>query len=125
MVFDDFRETFDGITKVIAHGGAGRDTFDAEFLLDVEVEFHGGEGKDRLIAGSFGGMLYGDAGDDILDASSSDLRTFLWGGDGDDRLMGGYADDELRGEMGDDRLTGGFGNDLIDGGKVQIHSAEE
>ncbi len=79
--------------------------------------------------------LFGDTGDDVVDASSAPftLRLFggpgqdtllggagadmLDGGPGADRLLGGGGDDDLWGDDGDDVLDGGPGCDFADGGE--------
>ena len=50
-------------------------------------------------------MIYGDAGNDLLD-----------GEDGEDRLFGGIGNDSLLGRAGDDWLDGGEGVDTLNGG---------
>jgi Ca2+-binding RTX toxin-like protein len=60
----------------------------------------------------------GQAGDDVLDASSglaNSVPLTLDGGEGDDVLLGGAGDDTLRGGAGDDVLIGGPGQDILDG----------
>ncbi|WP_375473913.1 DUF4347 domain-containing protein [uncultured Nostoc sp.] len=126
--FEDYYQTFEGVTKVVADGGAGDDTFDASRLFDIGVEFTGGAGKDKLILGTGGGIADGGDGDDVLDASVSWLldtkdtrytnyrNTFkgatLIGGAGRDKLIGSIANDVLRGGIGIDNLSGGGGNDI-------------
>ena len=71
--------------------------------------------------GEFSGLtravVYGQAGDDDLDATgSTDLALELYGGAGDDRLKGGSKDDILDGGAGDDELLGGLGRDILIGG---------
>lgn len=71
-------------------------------------------GKDRLAAGSRGGNLFGDAGDDVLVGKAGQDR--LTGGSGSDSLYGGAAMDALRGGEGDDFLDEGAGHGDLDGG---------
>ena len=52
-------------------------------------------------------MLFGQAGDDILN-----------GGGGNDALFGGAGDDDLRGNSGRDLLLGEAGDDALDGGRL-------
>lgn len=114
--FDGYYQTFSGVTKVVAYGGAGNDTFDASRLKGIEVEFHGGDGDDTLIAGTGKAILHGGIGNDNLDASRSLLAALLDGGDGDDIMKGGIGADTLKGGKGNDNLSGGDGNDTLDGG---------
>lgn len=115
--YDGYYQVFSGVTKVVADGGAGDDTFDASRLSNVTLEFSGGAGNDTLIAGSGAAIFDGGAGDDKLDATKSTQASHLKGGAGDDNLIGGTAGDILEGEDGDDRLSGGGGNDRLDGGR--------
>jgi acrosin len=135
--YDGYYQLFSGVTKVIAHGGAGDDTFDASRLDNILVEFYGGTGNDKLITGNAGGFLDGGDGNDTLDASassgvininqlSSEARqiigavisgsSWLIGGKGDDNLKGGKGIDRLIGGDGEDKLSGGAGDDYLDGG---------
>ena len=62
--------------------------------------------------------VYGGAGNDILDFSSSFLKCTpisLNGQAGDDVLWGGISNDTLNGGTGSDRLNGGLGNDVLMG----------
>ena len=62
-------------------------------------------------------LIYGQAGDDRLTVGPlMTLPSWLFGGEGDDRLTGGLGDDVLDGGPGDDRLDGSFGRDLLIGG---------
>jgi hypothetical protein len=79
---------------------------------------------DQLRAGSAGGVLFGLAGNDVLE--SADGQDILVGGAGNDILFAGYGSDILDGGDGDDILDGGYsdadtvrggaGNDSIDAG---------
>ena len=71
--------------------------------------------------GEFDGLtravVYGQAGDDNLDATgSTDVALELYGGAGNDHLKGGSKDDILDGGAGDDELLGGQGRDILIGG---------
>ena len=63
-------------------------------------------------------VVLGQAGDDVVDASTlvAPARVEADGGDGDDILIGGNGDDVLRGAAGDDVLIGGAGTDVLNGG---------
>ncbi|MFN8832061.1 MAG: calcium-binding protein [Labrys sp. (in: a-proteobacteria)] len=59
-------------------------------------------------------MLYGDAGNDVVDGGSGNDQ--LWGGLGADTLYGGSGDDTLSSGGGDgigDKLYGGSNNDTF------------
>jgi Ca2+-binding RTX toxin-like protein len=60
-------------------------------------------------AGTVGGSIYGDAGNDTLLAGAGDDH--IYGGYGNDTLSGGAGDDMLDGGVGADNLYGGTGND--------------
>ncbi|NJL77787.1 MAG: hypothetical protein HC917_01015 [Richelia sp. SM2_1_7] len=124
--FEDYYQEFTGVTKVVADGGAGDDTFDATRLFGIGVEITGGAGKDTILFGTGGGIADGGDGDDLLDASVSWLldtkdarfqqfRNFkgatLIGGAGRDKLIGSIANDVLRGGIGIDNISGGGGDD--------------
>ncbi|WP_155589828.1 calcium-binding protein [Streptomyces cavernae] len=57
--------------------------------------------------------VYGGAGNDSVNALSSDVRVVLSGDDGNDSLMGGDDGDTMSGGRGNDTMIGGAGNDLI------------
>ena len=106
----DNAQTFDGITSIVANGGAGDDIIDLSGLNDatITVVIHGGDGNDTIIGpkaskcsmncGSSDptkpeifAQLYGDGGDDTL-VDSSTQNDLLSGGDGQDTLYGRNAD---------------------------------
>jgi Ca2+-binding RTX toxin-like protein len=77
--------------------------------LSAQIGIEGGEPEDQLI-------VYGLAGDDVIDAStlpSGTLGLILDGGDGNDVLLGGAGNDTLRDGAGDDILEGGAGNNVL------------
>ncbi len=60
-------------------------------------------------------LVFGGAGDDVIDASSAEAGVSLAGRAGDDTLIGSPFDDYLRGELGADSLDCGEGkNDMYD-----------
>lgn len=81
---------------------------------DERTYLWGLKGNDRLAAGTRGGNLYGDAGDDVLVGREGQDR--LTGGKGSDSLYGGAAMDMLRGGEGDDLLDEGVGHGDLNGG---------
>lgn len=88
-----------------------------------DVVFYIGDDLYDGSAGSVGGTVYGNAGNDILRAGAGNDRLeggygndVLSAGAGNDRLDGGLNSDVLDGGVGDDILIGGGGNDRLDGG---------
>jgi hypothetical protein len=65
----------------------------------------------------YGGIVFfsGGKGDDYFQ-NNTDLRSYAWGGDGNDTLIGGTNQDALFGEDGNDALYGGGGKDFLFGG---------
>jgi Ca2+-binding RTX toxin-like protein len=61
-------------------------------------------------------IINGDAGDDVIDASSSTYGYILNGGADDDQLFGGFGADTIRGDGGEDVIVGGADSDRLDGG---------
>ena len=57
--------------------------------------------------------LYGDEGDDFIDAGGDTDLAF--GGGGNDEMYGGEGPDELHGQSGDDLISGGSGSDVLVG----------
>jgi Ca2+-binding RTX toxin-like protein len=71
----------------------------------------GGQGNDRINAGTGRDRAIGGAGDDRIGGGS--LGDTLIGGRGDDRIWAGGGWDTLYGRHGADVLVGGGGNDPI------------
>lgn len=90
-------------------GGAGTDTVvvtgDTSIAVTNTQTTGGAPVGADTITGIEVAQLNGGAGNNILDASGSTLRTFLTGGPGNDTLVGGN---------GDDRLDGGDGIDVTE-----------
>ncbi|KGM39698.1 hypothetical protein JY96_05760 [Aquabacterium sp. NJ1] len=72
-----------------------------------------------------GGVVYGLAGDDTVDAYANDSfqdgeyigsNDDIYGGSGNDSLDGGAGRDSLFGGVDNDTLIGGLGEDYLDGG---------
>ena len=106
-------------TTTSVHAGDGRDVIG----IDLEDSPH------SLFVGN------GQAGDDVLDASSSSLPVILFGDGGNDDLVGGAAEDVLIGDYGrvfweDEngtevaRVGGGGYGDYTDGEVRQIRRIE-
>ena len=112
--------------EIHAWGGKGNDVIDASGLNDSYVTiFHGGEGKDKLLAGLGTTFLYGDEGDDVLDGSNAGEGSKFYGGSGNDKIIGTAYADVIVGNSGADKMQGGagwdyyrfgngFGKDFID-----------
>jgi RTX calcium-binding nonapeptide repeat (4 copies) len=65
----------------------------------------------------YGGVVFftGAKGDDTFQ-NNTDLRSYAWGGLGNDTLIGGTNQDVLMGEQGNDKIYGGGGKDFLSGG---------
>jgi len=83
---------------------------------DARVFVFGQAGNDRIDATRLNRstVLDGGAGNDFLFGGHRD--DILYGGSGNDILWGGDGADALYGDDGNDFLCGGAGNDLLDGG---------
>jgi Ca2+-binding RTX toxin-like protein len=103
---------YGGLDSDVIEGGAGNDVLHG----GAGDLVHGGDGADIID----GELVFGDAGDDALEARTS--GAVLRGGDGDDMLTARDGDSseratsELYGDAGDDTLYARGGDDLIDGG---------
>jgi uncharacterized delta-60 repeat protein len=62
-------------------------------------------------------VIFGQTGNDAIDASSINVPVEIYGGAGNDTLTGGSAADILIGGEGNDTLVGGGGRDLLIGGR--------
>ena len=140
---DDFVDGRPSQYLFVVDGGAGNDTLHAGSGLGASA--NGGAGDDTIYAGGgvrggagndtivmqftyYGGVTYGDEGDDRVTASSSGNRVV--GGAGGDTLLGGDAADALfaadavnNGQapaddngLERDLLSGGGGNDTLAAG---------
>jgi CSLREA domain-containing protein len=105
---------------------------DGDDQIAKTIKVKVGTGSDNTLQLTGPGVLFGRAGNDLLDGSTGAdllcggkgadrLRALssddvLMGAGGPDRLLGGAADDLLFGQSGDDRLTGGIGSDFFSGG---------
>ena len=61
------------------------------------------------------GREFGNAGNDVLDASADPNTVVLYGGAGDDTILGGAGSDWIAGGSGADSINGGGGNDIVFG----------
>ena len=82
--------------RLVAYGQEGNDTISAWTLVnDLDVQFHGGAGNDRLYASLFGdSLLLGGAGDDYLFGGVFG-RSIQIGGAGRDVLLGSILGNNL------------------------------
>ena len=69
-----------------------------------------------LINGTVTGMIEMGSGDDTIDARAGTVGGTIFGNGGNDTLMGGAGVNQLIGGFGSDVLQGGAGNDILDGG---------
>lgn len=88
--------TFQPTDHLIVHGLAGNDWIQVAGGVTIPVWLYGDEGDDRLNAGNAGSLLFGGDGNDELT-----------GGNGRDVLIGGEGADKLNGNGGDDLLIAG------------------
>lgn len=113
---------------VTAGGGWGEDRI---LLLGEDDVLRGGRGDDHLRAEGRGDSLYGETGNDTVDAGYG--GSFLaHGGRGDDSVTGACGKSELYGDEGDDfirlaegsdnNLYGGAGNDTLSGSTLECHN---
>src|SRR5262249_51791420 len=61
-------------------------------------------------------VVYGQSGNDVIDAINTNRPAWLFAGDGNDKLIGGGGNDVLVGGAGKDLLVGGPGRNLLIGG---------
>jgi len=114
---------FKSVSKIIAKGGLGDDSFDFSGLLNVNLEVEGGEGDDTILGTELVDIFYGGPGNDLLKGGDGDDILYgesgndtLEGDNGADTLYGGSGDDDLDGGNGEDQLNGELGNDKLEGG---------
>ncbi|WP_088318668.1 peroxidase family protein, partial [Kineosporia sp. R_H_3] len=91
--------------------------------INGQAVYNGTAGVDRVKGGVDNDTVWGDEGDDVIDAQGGD--DVVLGGDGDDKitdfggldvLKGGPGDDAIDAGPGDDIIMGGDGSDLVNGG---------
>ncbi len=92
----------------------GNDIVDGSVSKGSDNRVYGGDGNDELLAGK-NDRLFGEAGDDILDATVGKGGNRLYGGAGNDTLFAG-TNDFLSGGDGDDKLFAGKGGNTLYGG---------
>jgi VCBS repeat-containing protein len=97
--------TFTPSGQILVYAQAGTDT--------VKFETAKFSGVTRYLQTP--AVVYGDAGNDTLDARGSSANNVLVGGAGNDIIYGGLGRDILLGGLGADTLRGGQGEDLLVG----------
>ena len=75
---------------------------------------YGEGGNDSVDAGNLADSIFGGDGDDVLRGVGG--NDSIYGGAGYDTLDGGVGDDTVRGEGDADSIVGGFGSDFLHGG---------
>jgi phosphodiesterase/alkaline phosphatase D-like protein/predicted AlkP superfamily pyrophosphatase or phosphodiesterase len=100
--------------KQVVFTDGGNDLVDGSVSKGSDNRVYGGEGNDELYAG-LRDRLFGETGDDILDATAGKGGNRLYGGAGNDTLFAG-TNDFLSGGDGDDKLFGGKGGNTLFGG---------
>jgi VCBS repeat-containing protein len=97
--------TFTPAGRILVYAQAGTD--------NVKFETAKFNGVTRYIQRP--AVVYGDAGNDTLDARGSNANNILVGGAGNDIIYGGLGRDILLGGLGGDTLRGGAGEDVLVG----------
>ncbi len=89
-------------------------------MSSIEKIFVAGvEGNDQFVIGNLTGSnlqelsFSGGAGNDFIDARTSNVKIIGEGDSGNDIILGGSAFDSLTGGTGNDTLSGGGGNDTL------------
>ena len=118
---DDVDVTLLGSPAVFGYfGGAGADDIAATGgygtgdVSGIDFLAAGGDGSDRLVAGTGRAQLNGLGGNDfVVGGPAGDIAT---GDAGNDRISGGAGSDNLQGAGGKDVLRGGPSRDSLNGG---------
>ncbi|MCT7991818.1 proprotein convertase P-domain-containing protein [Laspinema olomoucense] len=117
-------QTYKGVSKIVASGGSGNDTFilnnvtiaaeiDGGFGDDL-IDLRGSTGDATIVGGSGNDTLYGGNGNDSITGDKGIDRIF--GSGGNDNIAGGTEADILSGDSGNDTIAGGEADDVIAGG---------
>lgn len=108
--------------NVILQAGQGDDNILVDGLIEgAHTIVRGGEGGDAVIAdfpdteGS-ALSLFGEFGDDTLDARNAGFFVTIEAGADDDSVYGSTFDDIISAQDGDDLVIAGLGDDTINGG---------
>jgi len=112
---DEFRIAGDNVKL---YGYAGDDTF---YVAGSNALIYGGKGDDYVEIRDLNGevstknFIYGENGDDAVNASRTSGTNYIYGGAGNDLLIGGAAVDYIYGQKGNDILLGLDGADYLYG----------
>ena len=108
----------DDVARIEFHGGNGNDRLTA---TSFRVFADGGDGNDRLSAI---GQLSGGAGNDVIIATATSRRNVLDGGADNDVIIGSENADTIHGGSGNDNIRGRGAQDFIygDAGDDFIHA---
>ncbi len=135
-----YSHNFFGMDKLV--GSSGADTIAISSNIEIPIlwggdgddiltggartnEIRGGQGNDTLNGGGANGVampadaggstlevLFGDAGDDVVNVQTlTGQIASAFGGTGNDLLSGGAGNDRLQGDAGNDTIQGGNGSD--------------
>ncbi len=107
----DFPAANISLMKIFA--GPGNDAVRVSRRVEIPTQIFGGEGHDRLAAGSGPTLIEGGDGRDRIRGGKG--VNVLFGGAGNDRIVGGASTDYIIGGAGNDILRGGAGDDWIFG----------
>ncbi|MCY2990036.1 MAG: hypothetical protein NTY19_19505, partial [Planctomycetota bacterium] len=107
------KQTFRGVTSIVADGGSGRDFLETDADLPIPVTFIGGDDDDRIIhRGTGPATIFGGNGQDLIETHATSGPVLLSGGGDSDTIRHyGSAPATIDGGYGDDTITGGTGND--------------
>jgi Ca2+-binding RTX toxin-like protein len=103
--------------------GSGTDDIDRRYDIEdvTQIRFHGGDGDDEMVMfideldngvtlNHIYARFYGEGDNDTFD-NQTNIRSYIYGGEGDDTLLGGSSYDYIYGDQGNDTLNGREGND--------------
>jgi Ca2+-binding RTX toxin-like protein len=102
------------VQRVIIRTGSGEDTITVTDVLQPTWIF-AQEGNDTVTTGAARDIIYGHAGDDLIDAGSG--NNYVVGGEDGDNITTGDGKDRIWGRDGSDLISSGGGNDLVVAGK--------
>ncbi len=120
---DKFSILYSGTSYTVTRNGTATTLAGSEV---TRISLDGGDGDDQIVLNetvTVPSYLYGNNGNDkMIGGNGNDTlsggagKDTIYGGLGDDRLGGNGGHDREYGEAGKDRLYGGDGNDYLDGG---------